>query len=451
MTKTSHICARAGRPAIAALALLALSLHLFTGELSAAGYSEIAGAALAAPGHSSLGGAYAPGDRIKVTVFEILAGKSNPREALLNGLVERSELTGEYTVQQDGTLVVPFVGSMRAAGQTQPQLEQALEGEYVRTLGAQLKVTIYLLEREPIYVTGTEIRSGVVKHVPGMIVLQALALSGSLDRVSADNLVRVDIWRERERMHESQEKAKALLARLQVLSAEQEGTQPSPSPELLRLAGNESAKARIADELRLREMERKKRAGQIDALSSVIDVTRKELTLLRERIGHSETVMKEHVEYLKTLEATRGRGALGEPAFRQARNELSNVRERWHDVQAAIAQTERKLLELEQEKTRIIIDADIERYREIKEVSTALTGGLLAQASIEALLHGLEVDLLPRPRASARAVMTIIRRGPSGLSRISADEFSALQPGDILQVGGPEPRTDGSILSSFDR
>src|SRR5215471_10387292 len=89
MIKTSHICARASRPTIAALASLALSLHLSIGDLAAAALGEIVeSTALAMPGKGSLGGAYAPGDRIKIGVFEILGGKSNPKEALLNGLVE---------------------------------------------------------------------------------------------------------------------------------------------------------------------------------------------------------------------------------------------------------------------------------------------------------------------------------------------------------------------------
>ena len=225
--------------------------------------TDVTGTTQVASGKDS-SAVYVPGDQIKIAAFEVIGKASSSGDALINGLVERPELSAEYTIQQDGFLVLPFVGLVRAAGQTQRQVEKTLEDEYQK-VGAKLRIVIHLLERESIYVTGAQVRPATVKYVPGMIVLKALALSGSQDRVSADNWVRVDISRERERMRKSQEHRKAYLARLQVLSAEQEGKQAYPTGELLKVSSNEEAKARIAAEIHLREMELKEIAVQADA------------------------------------------------------------------------------------------------------------------------------------------------------------------------------------------
>jgi protein involved in polysaccharide export with SLBB domain len=377
---------------------------------------------------------YAPGDRIKIAAFEVFGRASGSGDALINGLVERPELSTEYTIQQDGFLVLPFVGLVRAAGQTQRQVERALEDDYLKVLGAKLKIAIHLLEREPIYVTGAQMKPTTVKYVPGMIVLKALALSGSQDRISADSWFRVDLSRERERMRKSQEHMKACLARLQVLLAEQEGKQAHPSGELLKVSSNEEAKARIADEVRLREMELKDIAVQADARLSTMQMTTNELTLLREQVGESERAMKEIAEWVKMLEEARGQGNLREPTLHQARSELYAVRAHWHNLQVAIAQTERKVRELDQENRRSVVEAEIQRYREIRELMKQLVEEDLTQASIEPLIQS---SARIRPSDPDHDMLTIIRRGPAGFVNIGADAFSALQPGDILQVGGP--------------
>jgi protein involved in polysaccharide export with SLBB domain len=322
---------------------------------------------------------------------------------------------------------------VRAAGQTQRQVEKTLEDEYQK-VGAKLRIVIHLLERESIYVTGAQVRPATVKYVPGMVVLKALALSGGQDRISADNWIRVDISRERERMRKSQEHRKACLARLQVLLAEQEGKQAYPTGELLKVSSNEEAKARIAAEIHLREMELKEIAVQADARLSTMQMTMNELTLLREQVGESEKAMKDTLEWVKMLEEARGQGNLREPTLHQARTELYAARTHWHNLQLAIAQTERKVRELEQENRRSVVEAEVQRHREIRELTKQLVEEDLTQASIEPLIQNSGGI---RPNDPDQVIFTIIRRAPTGLVHVNADAFSALQPGDILQVGGP--------------
>ena len=394
--------------------------------------TDVTGTTQVASGKDS-SAVYVPGDQIKIAAFEVIGKASSSGDALINGLVERPELSAEYTIQQDGFLVLPFVGLVRAAGQTQRQVEKTLEDEYQK-VGAKLRIVIHLLERESIYLTGAQVRPATVKYVPGMIVLKALALSGSQDRVSADNWVRVDISRERERMRKSQEHRKAYLARLQVLSAEQEGKQAYPTGELLKVSSNEEAKARIAAEIHLREMELKEIAVQADARLSTLQMTMNELTLLREQVGESEKAMKETLEWVKMLEEARGQGNLREPTLHQARTELYAARTHWHSLQLAITQTERKVRELEQENRRSVVEAEIQRHREMRELTKQLVEEDLTQASIEPLIQS---SARIRPNDPDHEMFTIIRRVHTVFVHINADPFSALQPGDILQVGGP--------------
>src|SRR4051794_9777753 len=122
------------------------------------------------------------GDRLKLAFYQQIqkdvagaGGKSN--RPLMTSLVEYSELAGEYVVQEDGQIFVPLLGSVNVVGQSPSELEQTLSQAFNEHMAGSVKVSIQLVEREPIYVTGKIAKPGTFKYVPGMTVLHALTLA----------------------------------------------------------------------------------------------------------------------------------------------------------------------------------------------------------------------------------------------------------------------------------
>jgi exopolysaccharide production protein ExoF len=379
---------------------------------------------------------FAVGDRLKINLFENLhPGAANER--VLANLVERPEITGEYVVQQDGKVFLPLVGGVGVAGRTHAEFEQAVESDFKRAIGSPVKVIIQMLEREPIYVTGPVARPGTFKYVPGMSVLHALALAGGVEGVSTDQWKRLDLSRERERVEKSQERLRRLLALRDVLLAEREGKAAAPSKQVIELAGQVGALRLVADEERLRALEFRRRSAEEEAFVTLIRATHHELSLLRERMTHSEAALREKTEYVKTLSGLRARGAVTDVNFYLAQSELNNAQERWHEVRALIAQLERKLVELEQQKVRTDVQEQIKREREIRVTQQAIAEEEVTQAALGRLFSGL-ADTYPagvEDRTTLR--FRIIRRTTAGLKQLASDALSlleALEPGDILQV-----------------
>lgn len=398
-------------------AVLIVLPGLFCG-ISVAADPDTKSEVIASPVHDNL----AIGDRLKVTVFEIMSGQ-NQTEAWANSLVERLELSGEYTVERDGSLSISFVGPIQATGKTQLQIEKLLEESYPRLMGIKAKVTIRLLEREPIYITGSGMKPGYVKFTPGMIALQAIALAGGLDR-SAD-WARIDLARERERLLKSREKARVLHARLQILLTER-GEKV--------LEGDIDATI-LANELALRTSEQQRHNAQVDGLSTALEMTTHELILLRERLMSAELSVEQKTEYLKTIEAAHAKGLVNEATYHQVKSDVNIARERWIEVKTAIAQTERKTFELGQEKNRFIVENDIKRQTEIKELSAALVDDAATQRSVGAILQDFGELPLRASNNTNQIIITLLRQGASGREQISADMLTNLQPGDILQLG----------------
>ena len=118
------------------------------------------------------GGLFGVGDRLKVAFYERLDveedkwGRTSSASAL-RSIVQRPELSGEYAVQDDGTISVPLLGSIPVANRSAQQVHADLEQTFEQLLGRKGLVNILSLERSPIYVLGPVRNPGSFKYAPG--------------------------------------------------------------------------------------------------------------------------------------------------------------------------------------------------------------------------------------------------------------------------------------------
>ncbi|WP_420839905.1 polysaccharide biosynthesis/export family protein [Allorhizobium sonneratiae] len=100
------------------------------------------------------------GDRLRITVFD------------------QPGLTNSYTVDQAGYIAFPLIGQVAARGETLTQLEKAiaikLRKGYLRDPDVSIEVDRY----RSIFVMGEVGQPGQYSYVPGMTVLNAVAVAG---------------------------------------------------------------------------------------------------------------------------------------------------------------------------------------------------------------------------------------------------------------------------------
>ncbi len=102
-----------------------------------------------------------PGDKLRVVVFN------------------EEQLTGEHTVDPNGTVNVPLAGSVRAQGQTATAVAREIgrrlrESNYLR----DPNVTVQVVETRPFYVLGEVQRPGEFRYRPGLSAQAAVAMAG---------------------------------------------------------------------------------------------------------------------------------------------------------------------------------------------------------------------------------------------------------------------------------
>jgi protein involved in polysaccharide export with SLBB domain len=100
------------------------------------------------------------GDKLQITVFG------------------EDDLSGEFQVSSTGTLSMPLVGEIPAAGQTaatvQHEIEAKLGNGYMKDPHVSLQVSTY----RPFFIVGEVMKPGSYTYVNGMTVINAVALAG---------------------------------------------------------------------------------------------------------------------------------------------------------------------------------------------------------------------------------------------------------------------------------
>lgn len=86
-------------------------------------------------------------------------------------------MSGERRIAGDGTLTLPLIGRVKAAGLTTHELKEELESqltEYMR----EPRVNVQMLTYRPVYIVGEVKQPGSYSYVDGMTVLNAVAIAG---------------------------------------------------------------------------------------------------------------------------------------------------------------------------------------------------------------------------------------------------------------------------------
>jgi len=88
------------------------------------------------------------------------------------------DLTGDYTVGDNGTISMPLIGDVKAAGLSRAQVEHEMEAKLAEGYLKHPKVSIGTLTYRPFYVFGEVLKPGQYPYAAGMRVESAIATAG---------------------------------------------------------------------------------------------------------------------------------------------------------------------------------------------------------------------------------------------------------------------------------
>lgn len=380
-----------------------------------------------------------PGDRLKITVYEILDTQDDKwgsdrqkQQTQPRGLFARGELSGEYVVQQDGSVAVPTLGSFVIQGQKPGSAAKLLASAFEASFGRKGFVSIVSHTKRPVYITGAVKASGSFAYTPGMTVLHAVAMSGGLDRGALEQWQVAEVVRESERMQQAIERASRYLARAIAIEAERNERVASTPDELADLVGSTKATSLVQDEATVRKLSRMSITAEENALQAAVTSAENELKLRQSQFEPLQSTIALRRERVANLTELADKGSLGRPVVIQAQTELADVQQRQHETQMTINAARDRLDRAKQDLERHRIQSLIGVRRDLlgsRNDTVQALGDAQSAANVSVALAR------PRTGSAVREVaFLIVRSNGTQQDVFIAGETASVLPGDVIEV-----------------
>ena len=120
-----------------------------------------------------------------------------PGDSLTVTVLEDDTLNRQVLVLPDGRISVPLAGTLSAAGQTVDSVERVIADRLASNFAVRPSVFVSVVAVDeqagefPVYVIGQVANPGEVMVKPGTTLLQAVAMSGGLDRFAAGKRIQL--------------------------------------------------------------------------------------------------------------------------------------------------------------------------------------------------------------------------------------------------------------------
>lgn len=385
------------------------------------------------------------GDRLKIAFYEMIdvPGAGAPAErgpagaqAPLLTFFQRMDLSGDYAIDGDGAIAIPRLGRFEVEGRRSKDLQSELSAAFARAMARPADVNVTVVERSPIYVVGPVKNAGAYKHVPGMMVLHAVALSGGLDQERGSTSQLIEGVREMERLRKAADQMNRLIARRARLEMESTGGTPVISPELVALTSEKGAKAILAGEIANLQVEKSRRQQQHKEAEATTQGVRNEIQALKRQLAQLDVHAQIRNERLADLQGLLARGLTTRNSLIVVRGELADIEARQQQIQLSMVQADGRLVQADQAKARLDSDNQASLTRSIAATDSEmaeLQQSLTSAETVSALIEDSNARIL-QSRSGATLAYEIVRQGQTGPVVLSAQETSSLLPGDVLKI-----------------
>jgi protein involved in polysaccharide export with SLBB domain len=391
-----------------------------------------------------------PQDKIRLKVHEWRPS--------IDEIFDWDALNDEYIVSAAGTLSLPFIGELPAAGRSPGDLATLISERLMKemALGRLPHAAVDVIEHRPFYIVGQVENPGELPHRPSLTVLQAVGMAGGLKRPDGDVLqLERDTISVSGDLHVLGQVRQGLLARRARLEAELTGQQEIEFPEELSASRDDRAIALIMErEELIFDTRRQAYRTQLAALEQLRAHLQQEAQSLEAQLDTERTqleLVRRELDGIKTL-AERGLAT----ASRQLGLERVAAQ-----IEGDRLRAETSLLRAHQETSRTeiaILELRNQRSNEIavdlRDVESQLREGVERLDTAKRLLHRASVSapsLIRQARfARSRPEYVIVRRIGAESLELPASEDSVVEPGDTIKVELPFDPAVGQLSMPLD-
>jgi len=145
---------------------------------SAAGQTNGPASTASPPAASEPAGTPSAGRQVMLSAEDALTYKLGTGDKLHIITFDEPQLTGDFYVGSDGTVSLPWIGSVPARGRTEADLRQDIEARLKKGYIVDPTVSLQVMAYRPFYILGEVNKPGQYPYIDGLTLLGAVATAG---------------------------------------------------------------------------------------------------------------------------------------------------------------------------------------------------------------------------------------------------------------------------------
>jgi exopolysaccharide production protein ExoF len=357
---------------------------------------------------------------------------------------EWPDLGGEYAVTADGSVSLPLIGNINAAGLQVKELAQEISDRLQRRAGGAERpiAAVEIIQFRPFSIIGDVQRPGEYPYRPGLTVLQAIGVAGGYYRPTDPGLLRLerDIVMARGDIRTLSLKQSRLLARVARLTAALASQEDiSFPPELVNQKDNSAISAILEGERAALALENHTARSEASALEEIKSLYQREIETLRGQVGalkqQHETVQLQ----LKDIRALSAKGLAIAPTMLTLERTLAQIVNEQMAAETAIVRAYESITLAEQRVREQALERSRTRTRDLQQAKDEIVEGRSRIATAGDLLNEAQFSAPAEARErlmekGQRPSFTLLRKEGDILREITADETALVEPNDVIKV-----------------
>lgn len=380
------------------------------------------------------------GDTLRITIHERLdffapkdKNQSGSRKDALTTYVSREDLSGDYRVNSDGTISLPLIGVINAADQQSDKIQDVISKQLLKENKNNIRVSISITNRSPVFVTGAVRNPGSYPYRPGMTVMQLIAQAGGHASLPSDSTQVVQYYRETERLGEAKYQLSELIARQAYLTGKRPG---SITDKVADLVGKNESKKIISDAKIYFDLKETKRQQEIKQLKAELEANGNEVSLLEERKENYLAQIKVRKKILDEMLGFSRKKLIRQNLVYAAEKELADYEGQYRDFIIDMAKHKRLKLQMTFKLDSLTNDWNIQLNEEVNDIRRKIK-------SLEAVIKGASqiTSIFQDPSfkeyQNKKIEYEILRQTAEGPRTVPISQLSILEPGDILRTKLP--------------
>lgn len=359
-------------------------------------------------------------------------------DKLAVGVHRRADLSGEFRVQPDGTLSMPFVGAVPVAGQTLEAVRQAIT-QRLREDASLLapRISVEMVEGRPVAVSGGVRRAGIYPFLIGMTVAHAVAAAGGLRAAELDEIAgHIEAGRLRERLRQGRDGVGVAMIREARLLAERRDAESFEPPDEARPYLTEARWNEVVASERLLLKQRNDAVrSQIAALSSQIEAYKDEAQALVSQgaaKAREAELLEQEARYIEGLQR-QGLAARNTRGIELARLSVQIEGERLQ-IASYSARARQSIAQTENTRTSTVNQRQVDITQAQRETLDGRANLAVGLEEIGVVLARVREALPDVGGPAGEPGYMIVRSGGTQTLRIPAQGHTALRPGDLVEV-----------------